>query len=105
MVRKKWITREDLSALQDAARTVRIAALKSVEGKLNANQQTIVDTSAAAGGRIPVNALQSLEVPRTTFSTLVRRGLVDIIEEPADFTVSLRTPRPTPSEFDFRELT
>jgi len=101
MVRKKWITREDLSAQQDAARTVRIALLKPVEGKLNANQQTIVDTLAAAGGRIPVNALQSLEVPRTTFSTLVRRGLVDIIEEPADFTVSRSKPRPTPFEFDF----
>jgi len=101
MVRKKWITREDLSAQQDAARTVRIALLKPVEGKLNANQQTIVDTLAAAGGRIPVKALQSLEVPRTTFSTLVRRGLVDIIEEPADFTVSRSKPRPTPFEFDF----
>jgi primosomal protein N' (replication factor Y) len=101
MVRKKWITREDLSAQQDAARTVRIALLKPVEGKLNANQQTIVDTLAAAGGRIPVKALQSLDVPRTTFSTLVRRGLVDIIEEPADFTVSRSKPRPTPFEFDF----
>ena len=101
MVRKKWITREDLSAQQDAARTVRIALLKPVEGKLNANQQTIVDTLAAAGGRIPVKALQSLEVPRTTFSTLVRRGLVDLIEEPADFTVSRSKPRPTPFEFDF----
>ncbi len=101
MVRKKWITREDLSAQQDAARTVRIALLKSVEGKLNANQQAIVDTLAAAGGKIPVDALQSLEVPRTTLGTLVRRGLVDIIEEAADFTVSRSKPRLTPFEFDF----
>jgi primosomal protein N' (replication factor Y) len=101
MVRKKWVTREDLSAQQDAARSIRIAMLKSVEGKLNANQQTIVDTLAAAGGRIPVNALQSLEVPRTTLGTLVRRGLVHLIEEPADFAVSRTRPRPTPFEFDF----
>ena len=101
MVRKKWVTREDLSAQQDATRTVRIALLKSAEGKLNANQKTIVDTLAAAGGKIPVYELQSLEVPRTTLGTLVRRGKVDLIEEPADFTVSRTKPRPTPFEFDF----
>jgi primosomal protein N' (replication factor Y) (superfamily II helicase) len=101
MARKRWISREDLSAQQDAARTVRIALLKSVEGKLNTNQQTIIDTLAAAGGKIPVDALQSLEVPRTTLSTLVRRGLVKITEEPADFSVSRSKPRPTPFEFDF----
>jgi primosomal protein N' (replication factor Y) len=101
MVRKKWITREDLSGQQDAARTIRIALLKSVEGKLNTNQQTIVDTLAAAGGKTPVDALLTLEVPRTTLATLIRRGLVDLIEEPADFTVSRTKPRPTPFEFDF----
>jgi len=100
MVRKKWVTREDASAQQNAARIVRIALLKSAEGKLNANQQTIVDTLAAAGGKIPVDALQSLEIPRTTLGTLVRRGLVDLIEEPADFTVSRTKPRLTPFEFD-----
>jgi primosomal protein N' (replication factor Y) (superfamily II helicase) len=101
MVRKKWACREDLSAQQNAARTVEIALLKSAEGKLNANQQTIVDTLAAAGGKMPVGALQSLAVPRTTLGTLVRRGLIDLIEEPADFAVSRAKPRPTPFEFDF----
>ena len=103
MARKKWITREDISAQQNAARTVRVAQLKSAEGKLNANQQTIVDTLAAAGGKIPVDVLRSLEVPRTTLSSLVRRGLVDLIEEPADFTVSRTKPRSTPFEFDFNK--
>src|SRR5690349_9833594 len=36
MVRKKWIVREDLSDANDAARTVKIAILKTAEGKLNA---------------------------------------------------------------------
>jgi primosomal protein N' (replication factor Y) len=103
MARKKWITREDLSAQQNAARTVRVAQLKSAEGKLNANQQTIVDTLAAAGGEVPVEALRSLEIPRTTLSTLVRRGLVDLIEGPAEFTVSRTKPRATPFEFDFNK--
>jgi primosomal protein N' (replication factor Y) len=101
MVRKKWIAREDLSAAQDATRTVKIAVLKSVEGKLNANQRVLVDTIAASGGRIPVETLQSLDVPRTTLSTLVRRGLAEIVEEPADFAVSHTKPRRSPFDFDF----
>jgi primosomal protein N' (replication factor Y) len=101
MVRKKWIIREDASAPQDAARTVKIAVLKSAEGRLNENQRTLTDTLAASGGRVPVEALQSLEVPRTTLGTLVRRGVVAIVAEPAEFTVSRTKPRPSPFEFDF----
>ncbi len=44
MVRKKWLAREDVSAPQDATRTIKIVRLKSSEGKLNANQQTLIDT-------------------------------------------------------------
>jgi primosomal protein N' (replication factor Y) len=101
MVRKKWITREDFSAAQDAARTVKIALLKSAEGKLNENQRAIVDTLAAAGGRVSVETLHDLEVPRTTLNTLVRRGLIEIREEPADFTVSRSSPRRSPFDFEF----
>ncbi|HMA19257.1 MAG TPA: primosomal protein N', partial [Gemmatimonadaceae bacterium] len=103
MVRKKWIARADVSSQQDATRTMKIAVLKSAEGKLNANQQTIIDTLAAAGGKAPVDALQSLDVPRTTLSTLVRRGLVELIEEPAEFTVSRTKPRRSPFDFDFNQ--
>jgi primosomal protein N' (replication factor Y) len=100
MVRKKWLLREDASAAQDAARTVKLAVLKSAEGKLNANQQKVVDALASSGGKVPVEMLQSLKVPRTTLSTLVRRGLIEIIEEPADFTVSRAKPRPALFDFD-----
>jgi primosomal protein N' (replication factor Y) len=99
MARKKWIERQDLSAAQDATRTIRIAQLKSSEGKLNENQQKIVDTLAASGSRLPVDVLRSLEVPQTTLSTLVRRGLIEIIEEKADFAVSKAKARP--ALFDF----
>jgi len=101
MVRKKWIAREDASAQQNAARTVKVAVLKSAEGKLNANQRVIVETLASAGGRVAVETLQSLDVPRTTLGTLVRRGAVQFVEEAADFTVSRTKPRPQPFEFDF----
>jgi primosomal protein N' (replication factor Y) len=99
MVRKKWIVREDISAPQDATRTVKAAHLKSADGKLNENQRILVETLAAAGGKVQVAALQSLDVPRTTLNTLVRRGLVEIFQEPADFTVSRARPRP--ALFDF----
>jgi len=121
MVRKKWIAREDVSAKRDAARLVKIAVLVAAgavklrsprmgEGarphasrakQLNANQQTLVDTLAASGGRVPVEALRGLEVPRTTLGTLVRRGLIELVDEPRALTTSKLKPRQSPFEFEF----
>ena len=101
MVRKKWLVREDVSAVRDATRTIKIALLKSDSGKLNDNQRRLVETLAASRGRVPVETLQALEVPQTTLSTLVKRGLIEIIEEPASFAVSRSKPRPSRLEFDF----
>jgi primosomal protein N' (replication factor Y) len=101
MVRKKWLVREDVSAVRDATRTIKIALLKSADGKLNGNQRQLVDTLAASGGRVPVETLQALEVPRSTLSTLVKRGLIEIMEEPASFSVSSTKPRTSPFAFDF----
>ena len=101
MVRKKWLAREDVSAVRDASRTIKIALLKSADGKLNDNQQKLIETLAASGGRVPLETLQALEVPRTTLTTLVKRGLIEIIEEPAEFAVSRSKPRPSRLEFDF----
>ena len=101
MVRKKWIVREHASQAQDAARTVRVALLHSAEGRLNGNQRLIVDMLAAAGGRIEVETLHALEVPRSTLGTLVKRGLVEIVEDPASFTMSTAKPRPSPFDFQF----
>lgn len=100
MVRKKWINREDMSAAQDARRVIPVAVLKSADGKLNQNQRQIVDTLAASGGKVPVSVLQALEVPRSTLGTLVRRELVEIVEEPAEFMVSRSKPRPSPFDFE-----
>src|SRR5258708_2527190 len=100
MVRKKWLVREDVSAVRDATRTVKIAVLKAAEGKLNDHQRIVVDTLAGSGGRVPVETLRGLEVPRTTLSTLARRGLIEIIEEPAAFAISRSKPRPS-FELDF----
>ena len=100
MVRKKWLAREDLSGARDATRTIRIARLKSAEGKLNANQRQIVDTVAAAGGRTSVEMLQSLDVSRSTLATLVKRGVMEIIEEPAEFAISRSKARPQLPHFD-----
>jgi primosomal protein N' (replication factor Y) len=100
MVRKRWLAREDVSGARDATRTIRVARLKSAQGKLNANQRQIVDTVAAAGGRISLEMLQSLDVSRSTLATLVKRGVMEIIEEPAEFAISRSTARPQLPHFD-----
>jgi primosomal protein N' (replication factor Y) (superfamily II helicase) len=101
MARKNWISRQDLSDMQDAARTIRVAVLKSPYGKLNANQKTLIEALASAGGKVAVEYLRELDVPRTTLSTLVKRELVELIDEPADFTVSRFAARPLPFDFQF----
>ena len=94
MVRKKWIAREDLSDVRDASRTVQIATLKEVEGKLNANQQTIVAYLRMQDGqKALVESVRELSVPRTTLQTLVKRGLIELSEEAAAFRMSGMRPR------------
>ncbi|MFI5098854.1 MAG: DEAD/DEAH box helicase, partial [Candidatus Acidiferrales bacterium] len=78
----------------------------SAAKKLNGNQRALIETLAASGGRLPVEALRGLDVPRTTLGTLVRRGLIELVNEPLDFTASgvkLSTlkPRRSPFEFEF----
>src|SRR5271156_1719833 len=125
MARKKWIAREDVSAARDAARLVKVAVLVAAEEgaeawppldgpkarhhtstasaakKLNENQRTLIETLAASGGRLPVEALRGVDVPRTTLSTLVRRGLIGLVDEPQAFTASKLKPRQSPFEFEF----
>ena len=144
LVRKKWITREDVSQLRDASRTVRWAVLRDgnpsrvaappaqelasrakdesrdsgtspsrgtpLDGpekqtggrKLTDNQQILLVALTAAGGRQRVSELHKLAVPRSTLGTLARRGLVDVIEEPAEFHIA-RPANKSPLEFEFTE--
>jgi primosomal protein N' (replication factor Y) len=125
MVRKKWIARDDVSAASDASRLVKVAVLVGAEEraegsaipngsearlptstsgtaqKLNEKQRTLVETLAASGGRVSVEALRGLDVPRTTLATLVRRGLIALVDEPQDRTMSKLKPRQSPFEFEF----
>ena len=105
MLRKKWITREDVSHSTDALRVRQVAARGTAEGnlnaKLNANQKLIVETLAAAGGRLPVETLRGLDVPRSTLGTLVRRGLIELSQEPIELAKSALTGRGMPAGFDF----
>ncbi|HWX54935.1 MAG TPA: primosomal protein N' [Verrucomicrobiae bacterium] len=100
LVRKKWIAREDASAARDARRTVQIAVLKNVSGKLNDNQQRLVDFLQQTGGRVPLELVRELPVPRTTLQTLVKRGVVALEVEAAGFEVSGLKKR-GPSHLDF----
>ena len=128
MVRKKWLLREDLSDAQDASRTVKVAVLQADSQaqtpvpagenarrstgapeetgparrtKLNRNQATLIEALRAAGGRADVETLKALDVPRTTLGTLVKRELVEIVEEAAEFHVSRVKARPSPFGFEF----
>jgi primosomal protein N' (replication factor Y) (superfamily II helicase) len=101
MVGKKWITREDVSAARSALRVVKMAVLKSSEGKLNANQRKVIDTLAASGGTVPVETLAGIGVPRTTLATLVKRNLLEICVQPAELTRSKISARPSPLNFEF----
>ncbi len=97
MLRKKWIAREDVSSARDARRIVRyivpadpadLSAPDRPARKLNANQQAILDAIHAGGGKLSVEALRELPVPKSTLATLLRRELVKTIKEPADFRLS-----------------
>jgi primosomal protein N' (replication factor Y) len=94
MLRKKWIARDDLSDVRDASRTVQIATLKDVSGKLNPNQKKIVDYLRARENQCaPVGDVRELDVPRTTLHTLVKRGIVELSDEAAAFRMSAMKPR------------
>lgn len=100
LVRKKWIAREDASGVRDARRVVQIAVLKTSEGRLNDNQRQIVDFLRQSGGRATVDRVRELAVPRSTLQTLVKRGLVELQEEAAEFAVTSMKKR-GPSHLDF----
>ncbi|HEV7551467.1 MAG TPA: primosomal protein N' [Candidatus Angelobacter sp.] len=100
LLRKKWIAREDVSSVRDAQRTVQVAVLKEANGKLNENQQKIVAYLQQQAGRAFVEQTRALDVPRTTLQTLVKRGIVELVEEQADFSVSSMKKR-GPSHLDF----
>ena len=98
LLRRKWIERVDLSATRDATPMTRYAILneamepRCAEAKkgraLNSNQEKLLAALRRDNGKAPVDDLRALEVPRTTLDTLVKRGLVRIEEEPAEFSVS-----------------
>src|SRR5215472_8437747 len=100
LVRKKWITRQDATTARDARRTVQVAVLQEVSGKLNDNQQKIVSFLQANQGRGFVERIRELNVPRSTLQTLVKRGIVALVEEAAGFNVSSLKKR-GPAHLDF----
>jgi primosomal protein N' (replication factor Y) len=101
MVRKKWIVRDDESSAAKALRTRETAVLKNAEGKVNASQRLIVDTLASAGGRLAVETLRRNDVSRSSLQTLVKRGLVEIVEERLELSRPALEGRGVWAEFDF----
>jgi len=121
MVRKNWIDREDVSHVTDATRTRQIVVLSNGPGgggrprplervdtpeassqtKLNSNQRVIIDALTTAGGTLDVETLRELNVPRSTLATLVKRGLVELIDEAMELPKSTVNPRGIPAGMEF----
>ena len=101
MARKQWIVREDVSHTTEATNTRQVAVLKHSQGRLNPNQKLIVESLAAAGGRLAVESLQELEAPRSTLKTLVNRGLIELVEERRELAKPGMSARGTSADFRF----
>jgi len=71
------------------------------EPKLNSNQGLIMDALATAGGKLDVQTLRELDVPRSTLATLVKRGLVELIDEAIELPKSTVNPRGIPAGMEF----
>jgi len=103
LVQKKWISREDLSGTRDARRIVKFAVLNegaSEGAKLNASrmndaQQHIVDLLRTSGGRLPVDALREAGASPSSLKTLVKHGVLEIVEEGAERAKPQMKPRST----------
>jgi len=110
--RKRWIVREDLSGVRDARRLVKIAVLREAlcekpgealrepqdeakALKLNAAQQRIVDLLRAAQGRMRMEDLREAGTSPSSLKTLVKRGMVEIVEEAAERAIPTMKPRST----------
>ena len=101
LAQKKWVAREDQSRTADASRVRRVAMLKTVQGKLNANQKSVIETLRAAGGRLSLAAFDKLEIPRSTVLTLEKRGLLEIQEEPLELAQPRMAARTLPTAVEF----
>ena len=101
MARKQWIAREDVSHRTDSTRTRQVAVLKNSEGKLNANQLLLIEALTGANGRLAVENLRHLEVPKSTLNTLVQRGLIQLTTEPIELPKPGISGRGLPAEFQF----
>jgi primosomal protein N' (replication factor Y) len=107
MVRKKWIVREDASAPRDAKRTVRVAVLNerkpnqnAQDKKLTRGQEHVIELLMAGNSRMRVEDLHRAGASPSSIQTLVRRGMLNIEEEPAGFNVANLSAR-TKAPLDF----
>ena len=101
MLRKKWIVKDDASHSADAKRTRQVAQLMRAEGKLSAGQRLLVETLAAAGGRVAVEKLRGLEVPKSSLRSLAKRGLIELVQETIEPTRSTLATRGLPGDMQF----
>jgi primosomal protein N' (replication factor Y) len=89
LLRKKWISREDASALRDSRRVQKVAVLKTQSlAKATAQQKKIIAILEQNDGRLSLEELWSRDGSRSALHTLVKHGAVEIAEEPIAFQLS-----------------
>ena len=90
MVRKRWITAEDVSSARDDPRgSSRVVQLKEV--RRQAQCESAEDRGDSGCGRRQGRGRSISAASRcrtTTLATLAKRGIVEILKEPAEFAVS-----------------
>jgi len=101
LAQKRWVSREDVSDSADRPRVRRVAVLKTVRGKLSTNQKSLIEALNAAGGKLALEALPELAIPRSTVPTLVKRGLLEIEEEPLELPKPGLAARTLPEAVEF----
>ncbi|MGA3126025.1 MAG: primosomal protein N' [Candidatus Korobacteraceae bacterium] len=97
---KKWIVREDLSGARDARRVVKTAVLGKSPDQLNSNrlspaQQHIIELLREAQGHMRVEELREAGSSPSSLKTLVKHGLVEIVEEVVKQAAPTMKPRTT----------
>ncbi len=116
LVARKWVSRHDVSAPQDAPPSIAVAVLaESTETEnagetsgrkgrqLNAQQAAALQALRVAGGRLVLDRLRTLGIPRSSILTLTRRGLISIMQETPGFHISSLRPAASLGSLNFND--
>jgi len=98
LLRKRWIAREDVSAVRTAGRFVSVAQLTAgtgAPGRQTVQQAAILEALAANDGCVAVEELRRRGLSSAALGTLVKRAAIRIVQEPIQHQPSSLKPSAT----------